>query len=400
MAIALRKTDLSTFLSKASIYEVMLRIEKEIERPLDVVETLGVLKAINSITDVSDFGDVSLDTIILNVSAKIAKKIKSAEDNVASVFGSVGTSVVKIDSLFGERKEKIRTLMDPTSRYKKVYISLDTYNRDLNVVGVDQVRWLYSNVANVDINTSQGYVSSLAPLRNVIGFKIYPFNCYGRELTLDPKRYAWISILIKELESNAYQLGNTKFHSSFNLQLLEPYITPTSADHSARHFGMSAYPMTKDYFWFNTPINDVPSLTLQFISGTTNIPVPYMAETIASPVATYTRFTAGLALRFEFLFRLRWATGTRISISGFRTVDPGATIDAAFLETVNRKEGHTNTVLSVTGAGGPPNYITFTDLIVPVGISAIASNLTVVLVNETSSLNIPVEFICLAEDED
>jgi len=169
-----------------------------------------------------------------------------------SVIQNVDTPF-EIESLFGLTSidAAVRSL-NPASLTRKNYMFMDSrYRGDASNSHqrISEYTWGYVQKSQL---TSDGFVNVIGNVREIIGLRIYPFRI-PYDTTADNNKYARVSILIKELESQSFIAHEQrKFHFMARSTVDNKFIELDTDD------------FNDGYFWFEKPITTIPSLTLTF----------------------------------------------------------------------------------------------------------------------------------------
>lgn len=160
---------------------------------------------------------------------------------------------VEIENLFGLNNisDAVRAL-NPDSLIRKNYMILDSRyrgNASNSQQKIKEYTWGYVQKSQLLTN---GFVNVIGNVRDIIGLRVYPFRI-PYDTTADNNKYARISVLIRELDSQAF-IGHEqrKFH----------FILRSTVDN--KFIELETDKFNDGYFWFEKPITTIPSLTLSF----------------------------------------------------------------------------------------------------------------------------------------
>lgn len=280
------------------------------------------------------------------------------------------------DNLHLSNKPLIIRNSIPINKFKdnkyvqKVYLNLE------NFASIDE----YSITWNYGFNKIPQEVTSNKPIKNIIGFKIYPF----RSVIINNN----LSILVKEFVQQSYiNHKENKFH--FDFYNLKKVLVSNNLFH----------PINNGYYWFNSSIDMVNTLTLEFSRTGEKILIDELIPTYYNDVKTFalgrTTYISNVIksnpgeIEFGGLLDPIQPPGedTKALITGFTTTEP--IIDKKIIEKVNAEFG---TYIGGRIASPTESYtLTGIDLTQLVG-DPIIDNMT--FRELSTSLNIQLDFIC------
>lgn len=132
---------------------------------------------------------------------------------------NINTNIKNININKIVNQSKIELLLNPSIKYKKEYMILDTRYRSIdnanNIIGINNFQWKYSD----SNNRASGTINSKRTIKNLICMKFYQFlfpiflTPNSRTLSGDINRF---SLLINEFEAQAFIAGESyRYHLLF-----------------------------------------------------------------------------------------------------------------------------------------------------------------------------------------
>jgi hypothetical protein len=169
----------------------------------------------------------------------------------APVAVALPTSI-DISKIFGKSNYRDTAIaLNPDSLYRKNFIILDSRYRILNnsvSSPITSFSWAY---VLQSISNSQGTVSSIGNVRDVMALRIYP--CRIPYVKSADNKYSRVSILINEIASQSFIAHeNTNFHFMLKSVVDDTFINLDTQDYN------------DGYYYFEKPITYMPSITLSF----------------------------------------------------------------------------------------------------------------------------------------
>ena len=157
-----------------------------------------------------------------------------------------------ITSLFGlQNATDVVRKLNPKSMLRKNYMFLDSRYRILDTSpsnGITRFSWAYTLGSQ---HTEQGTVNLIGNVRDIIGFRVYPFRIPYVESA--DNSYARISMLIHDFDAQAFIAHeNRKFHFMFKSSIDSDFI---ELDTDKQNDG---------YFWFERPVTVATNISISF----------------------------------------------------------------------------------------------------------------------------------------
>jgi hypothetical protein len=236
---------------------------------------------------------------------------------------------INISNIISQYKPEL--LFNPSIKYKKDYMILDTRYRLINGTSYENGRssfqWGYSDTSN----TTSGNINSISTIKNLISIKIYQFIFPSVTTpgvsSIDPNTYR-ISLLINEFIAQAFVASDIyKYHWLFGLTSTSQ--TPsTFFSYQAKVEDFNKGMIKLD------PINTFDTLTLSFGNMNNIITFPYDR---ANVTFTYGNPTILTTVNINNL-----TNGSRVFLTDFRTTSSD---DNALVTSINNPFGLIITVI-------------------------------------------------------
>jgi hypothetical protein len=158
----------------------------------------------------------------------------------------------KIQELFGIKSaSEICKILNPMASYRKNYMVLDSRYRNITEQSPPSVKSFEWNYVQKNQNTIQGSVNVIGNVRDIVGFRVYPFRI--PYVANADNSYSRITMLIEELSSQAFIAHeNRKFQF-----MLKSTVDNEFIDLDTDNFN-------DGYFWFEKPITTLEKLTISF----------------------------------------------------------------------------------------------------------------------------------------
>jgi hypothetical protein len=158
----------------------------------------------------------------------------------------------KIQELFGIKSaSEICKILNPMASYRKNYMVLDSRYRNTTEQSPPSVKSFEWNYVQKNQNTIQGSVNVIGNVRDIVGFRVYPFRI--PYVANADNSYSRITMLIEELASQAFIAHeNRKFQF-----MLKSTVDNEFIDLDTDNFN-------DGYFWFEKPITTLEKLTISF----------------------------------------------------------------------------------------------------------------------------------------
>jgi hypothetical protein len=158
----------------------------------------------------------------------------------------------KIQELLGMKNaSEITRILNPSSLYRKNYMVLDSRYRITTEQSPPSVRSFEWNYVQKNQNTTQGSVNVIGNVRDIVGFRVYPFRI-PYVFNAD-NSYSRVTMLIEELSSQAFIAHeNRKFQFMFRSTVDNEFIY------------LETNKFNDGYFWFEKPITTLEKLTISF----------------------------------------------------------------------------------------------------------------------------------------
>lgn len=172
-----------------------------------------------------------------NPSYNVKNNTKNNDDKLINLFGIKSSS-------------DAARILNPKSMYKKNHIILDSKYRitDGNIENrIKTFAWYYIQNSQ---NTSDGSVNIIGNVRDIIGFRIYPFRIpYTNNAD---NQYAKISLSIEEVNSQSFIAHEgRRFH----------FMLDASIDTNFINLDANVY---NGFFWFEKPITTLDKISISF----------------------------------------------------------------------------------------------------------------------------------------
>jgi hypothetical protein len=169
-----------------------------------------------------------------------------------AVVQSASDPDFKIQELFGiKNASEIARILNPSSSYRKNYMVLDSRYRIATEQSPPSIKSFEWNYVQKNQNTIQGSVNVIGNVRDIIGFRVYPFRI--PYVANADNNYSRITMLIEELSSQSFIAHeNRKFQF-----MLKSTIDNEFIDLDTDNFN-------DGYFWFEKPITTLEKLTISF----------------------------------------------------------------------------------------------------------------------------------------
>jgi hypothetical protein len=156
-----------------------------------------------------------------------------------------------INNLLGmSTADEVVRILNPKSQYRRNHMLLDSRYRVFIEQSEENISKLQWNYVQKSQSTTNGSVNVIGNVRDIIGFRIYPFRI--PYTTNADNKYSRISVFIEELSAQAFIAHEgRKFHFMMTSTIDSEFIT-LEAD------------VYNGYFWFERPITTLETLTITF----------------------------------------------------------------------------------------------------------------------------------------
>lgn len=139
----------------------------------------------------------------------------------------------------------------PKIEHRKNYMILDSRYRESTQQSQPSILEFSWNYVQKNQNTIQGSVNVIGNVRDIVGFRIFPFRI--PYVAIADNNYSRISMLIKELSTQAFIAHeNRKFHFMLRSAVDNEFID------------LETDKFNDGYFWFEKPITTLDTLTITF----------------------------------------------------------------------------------------------------------------------------------------
>jgi hypothetical protein len=278
----------------------------------------------------------------MNTSGFDIHSLSKLELNVINKYEPYIAPDYKIDRLLGVDKDEVKAIFKPSSKYRKVYIMLDSRYAASN--DGYNISWNFQNNENV----ADGSVNAVGVIRDIVSIRLLDFymHLYTAISTGIVGNYGAITVHIKEFDAQSFitQTG-TKFHfwgklwynannnPSATYQRLISFSDGSDEDGINENY-YRLQDGNQGEFKFATPLTELNTLTLNFGNPMNPIPLDqasfpfsYIPGTtiLGTPVNIHIDTTLLLTDLNTYL--------APIYISGFNTSDPVA--DAELINFLN-----------------------------------------------------------------
>lgn len=403
------------------------RISRTIHKDLTQTEIREIEREANHASNAGKKLDIIASSVARQFLTKAQKKSASDRDNFdikAYQVAEIGTVAesnsgatneikadltdsidVELSSILALKEKKLMQLLfNPTARYKRKLIVLDSINQVDLFNGTGVMQW---NIAP-SRDFIAGNVNTNVQIKDIVGMRLMPprWDFYSALKYMNNPVTRW-TILVEEFRAQSFiyptaqgftgPLGNNtvgqktrRFHFMFSLS------SESSLDTSGvgRYYDMTTHNYNQGYFWFRKPITYTSStMTLSFgmpfnecwvsnqkYTGNIGIHTPGNYLAVYFPYADLDPDYD--PRQYPYVF-------DTVLLSGFTTANPVA--DQALISSIN---GH---YFSATGVSGPPRYCYFPAIDLT-GIT-LAPNSTMSVYVPYFRMIYPIELIYL-EDED
>lgn len=268
-------------------------------------------------------------------------------------------------------------ILNPKSRYRKNHLLLDSRYRIHTEQSPEKIKEFGWGYVQKSMHTTDGSVNVIGNVRDIIGFRIYPFRI-PYTLAADNK-YQRISVLIKEYTSQSFIAHEDRqFHFMMNSTIDGAFIT-LDAD------------VYNGFFWFEKPLTTVDKLTISFGN-----PLELITFDRDRDYCTFDYFVLAPLTQVVTLKPHNLQTGDRVYFSEF---DVGQ-VPAVLVEQKAINDTIKTTIISASGhLITKINTTTFT---IPVDSSQIMNPLTTIkpkVFYGSKRIFLPMELIYLLPNE-
>lgn len=226
-------------------------------------------------------------------------------------------------------------ILNPKSQYKKNHILFDSRYRIHTEQVPDNITEFQWGYVQKSATTTDGSINVIGNVRDIIGFRIYPFRIPYTSSA--DNKYQRISVLIKEYTAQSFIAHeNRNFHFMMNSIIDSEFIT-LEAD------------VYNGYFWFEKALTAVDKLTLTFAN-----PLELITFDRDRDFCSFDYFTLAPLTQITTTQIHNLQNGDRVYITDF---DVGAVspalidqkaINTSIKDAINLTAGHLVTIISPT----------------------------------------------------
>jgi hypothetical protein len=342
------------------IKEIILHVSRELKRELHVGEQTQIKNFITNLEQdllqaktIEKTKKALVNTLVKEFSKnKVISYARSYEDSKETLAKQIGTtsdnnishgvydavrpqqSSAKPNDFLGlTTPTEVARMFNPKSTHKRNHLILDSRYRVSDGVIQDTIRsysWYYIPDSQM---TPDGSVNIVGNVRDIIGFRIYPFRIPYTYVA--DNQYSKISLCIEELKTQSFIAHEgRRFHYMLNSNIDSNYINLDADTYNG-------------FFWFEKPITTLDKITITFGNPLEQITFDNDRDLCSIDYFTYAPLTK---IKTTITHKLK--NGDSVYFTNFKTgfVDPNlvpqVNIDSKIKQDINSINGFLITVVN------------------------------------------------------